>query len=219
MPEFVPNFEAIAGSILTPSLCIEQKFPLRQAQSSKTRRFLINMGISGLALGTGAYFVAPIAFTLSKQSAETSFGFLHVFPLAPAAEFVLGFLAMDLTFYYWHRANHSIPSFWRFHNVHHVDPDLDVSTSFRFHFGKVLYWSWTSRGWLGGIRALAQWTVSSSCSSGRRGSSGAALHSSGPRLGAILHLSFMVGAVLHSSSDAVLHLGMTPRSQSCLRVR
>jgi sterol desaturase/sphingolipid hydroxylase (fatty acid hydroxylase superfamily) len=28
--------------------------------------------------------------------------------------------------------------FWRFHNVHHVDPDLDVSTSFRFHFGEVL---------------------------------------------------------------------------------
>ena len=46
---------------------------------------------------------------------------------------------MDLTFYYWHRANHAFRFFWRFHNVHHVDPDLDVSTSFRFHFGEVLY--------------------------------------------------------------------------------
>jgi sterol desaturase/sphingolipid hydroxylase (fatty acid hydroxylase superfamily) len=26
---------------------------------------------------------------------------------------------------------------WRFHNVHHIDPDLDVSTAFRFHFGEI----------------------------------------------------------------------------------
>jgi sterol desaturase/sphingolipid hydroxylase (fatty acid hydroxylase superfamily) len=28
---------------------------------------------------------------------------------------------------------------WRFHNVHHADPDLDISTSFRFHCGEILY--------------------------------------------------------------------------------
>jgi len=28
---------------------------------------------------------------------------------------------------------------WRFHNVHHIDPDLDVSTSFRFHFVEIAY--------------------------------------------------------------------------------
>ena len=46
---------------------------------------------------------------------------------------------MDLTFYYWHRLNHLRPLLWRFHNVHHVDPDMDVTTSFRFHLGEVLY--------------------------------------------------------------------------------
>ncbi len=44
---------------------------------------------------------------------------------------------MDLAFYYWHIVNHRIPFLWRFHNVHHIDPDLDVSTGFRFHFGEV----------------------------------------------------------------------------------
>src|SRR5262249_18240245 len=34
--------------------------------------------------------------------------------------------------------NHKIPWLWRFHNVHHIDPDLDVTTGFRFHFGEVL---------------------------------------------------------------------------------
>jgi sterol desaturase/sphingolipid hydroxylase (fatty acid hydroxylase superfamily) len=34
-------------------------------------------------------------------------------------------------------ANHRIPFLWRFHNVHHIDPELDVSTAFRFHCGEV----------------------------------------------------------------------------------
>jgi sterol desaturase/sphingolipid hydroxylase (fatty acid hydroxylase superfamily) len=50
---------------------------------------------------------------------------------------VLSFLLMDLMFYYWHLANHRVPLLWRFHNVHHIDPDLDVSTAFRFHFGEI----------------------------------------------------------------------------------
>jgi sterol desaturase/sphingolipid hydroxylase (fatty acid hydroxylase superfamily) len=32
-----------------------------------------------------------------------------------------------------------VPFLWRFHNVHHCDPDLDVSTGFRFHFGEVAF--------------------------------------------------------------------------------
>ena len=44
-----------------------------------------------------------------------------------------------LSFYYWHILNHKFPFFWRFHKVHHFDPDLDVSTGFRFHFGEVFF--------------------------------------------------------------------------------
>jgi sterol desaturase/sphingolipid hydroxylase (fatty acid hydroxylase superfamily) len=62
---------------------------------------------------------------------------LGIVPLSPAVQFGLGFLLMDLSFYYWHVANHRLPFLWRFHNVHHFDPDLDVSTAVRFHFGEV----------------------------------------------------------------------------------
>ncbi|HEY2920996.1 MAG TPA: sterol desaturase family protein [Candidatus Binatia bacterium] len=82
---------------------------------------------------------APIAIGLVARSSEKPFGLLQIIPLPSAVEFILGFLLLDFTFYYWHRANHVFPFFWRFHNVHHVDPDLDVSTSFRFHFGEVLF--------------------------------------------------------------------------------
>jgi sterol desaturase/sphingolipid hydroxylase (fatty acid hydroxylase superfamily) len=143
MSEIVPNFETLAGGVLAgvyaALLIVETLFPLREAKRSKPKRFLINVGLSGLALGTGAYIVAPVALALAMRAAETSFGLLNALSLPPTLKFILGFLAMDLTFYYWHRANHFFPVFWRFHNVHHVDQDLDVSTSLRFHFGEVFY--------------------------------------------------------------------------------
>jgi sterol desaturase/sphingolipid hydroxylase (fatty acid hydroxylase superfamily) len=67
-----------------------------------------------------------------------AFGLLHLVALPAAVRFALAFLLMDLTFYYWHLANHKLPVLWRFHNVHHIDPDLDVSTALRFHLGEVL---------------------------------------------------------------------------------
>ena len=143
MPDFVLKFKiaisVIVIAVFLALLILETRFSLRQGKRSKKKRFLINVGVSALALATGAYVVAPVAISLASWTSESPFGLLRLLSLPFTAEFILGFLLMDLTFYYWHRANHSIPFFWRFHNVHHVDPDLDVSTSFRFHFGEVLY--------------------------------------------------------------------------------
>jgi sterol desaturase/sphingolipid hydroxylase (fatty acid hydroxylase superfamily) len=143
MSEFVPTFETLAGGVLAAVyvalLIVETQFPLREAKRPKAKRFLVNIGLSGLALLTGSYIVVPVALALATRSAETSFGLLNMLSLPATAKFVLEFLAMDLTFYYWHRANHVFAIFWRFHNVHHVDQDLDVSTSWRFHVGEVLY--------------------------------------------------------------------------------
>jgi sterol desaturase/sphingolipid hydroxylase (fatty acid hydroxylase superfamily) len=46
---------------------------------------------------------------------------------------------MDYAYWWWHWANHMVPVFWRFHNVHHTDLDLDVSTAARFHFGEMIF--------------------------------------------------------------------------------
>jgi sterol desaturase/sphingolipid hydroxylase (fatty acid hydroxylase superfamily) len=51
---------------------------------------------------------------------------------------MLAFLLLDYTNYLWHQLNHRIPWLWRFHNVHHTDLDMDVSTAWRFHVGEVL---------------------------------------------------------------------------------
>src|SRR5207237_1274944 len=55
------------------------------------------------------------------------------------ARAIVTFLLMDYAYWWWHWANHMIPLFWRFHNVHHTDLDLDVSTAARFHFGEMVF--------------------------------------------------------------------------------
>lgn len=50
----------------------------------------------------------------------------------------LDLLLLDFWIYWWHRANHAVPLFWRFHEVHHLDRFLDATSAVRFHFGEVL---------------------------------------------------------------------------------
>ena len=54
------------------------------------------------------------------------------------ATLVLDLLILDLWIYGWHRMNHRVAFFWRFHQVHHLDQQLDASSALRFHFGEVV---------------------------------------------------------------------------------
>lgn len=48
-------------------------------------------------------------------------------------------LLLDAWTYVWHRLNHEIPFFWRFHRVHHADAQMDVTTASRFHVGEIFF--------------------------------------------------------------------------------
>ncbi|GAB5471563.1 MAG: hypothetical protein Kilf2KO_45930 [Rhodospirillales bacterium] len=51
---------------------------------------------------------------------------------------LLDLLILDCLIYWWHRANHTLPLLWRFHQVHHLDRTLDTTSALRFHPGEVL---------------------------------------------------------------------------------
>ncbi len=121
-------------------LVLETRRPLRRRKRWRGQRFLVNYCLTALAFAAGTLVVRPAALGLAFWAQDHAFGLLPLLlPRSPWAQAGLGILWLDLTFYYWHRFNHLRPLLWRFHNVHHVDPDLDVTTSFRFHFGEVLY--------------------------------------------------------------------------------
>lgn len=117
----------------------EFRYPLRRRKRDLKPRWARNVAVTGLSYAVGSAVVRPVALGLAAWNQAHSFGLLAWVPLPFWLQFALGFLLMDLTFYWWHRANHIYPLLWRFHNVHHVDPDLDVTTSFRFHFVETFY--------------------------------------------------------------------------------
>jgi hypothetical protein len=53
-------------------------------------------------------------------------------------ELPIALILLDYLLYLWHVAFHKAPFLWRFHQVHHVDLDMDASTAIRFHFGEMV---------------------------------------------------------------------------------
>ncbi len=116
----------------------ERLAPLRRSVRARLPRWGVNLLLSLLVFVAGALLLKPVAATLTVMAARQGTGVLGWLALPPVAAAVLGFLLMDLTFYWWHRINHQLPLLWRLHSVHHLDPDLDITTSFRFHAGEII---------------------------------------------------------------------------------
>lgn len=66
------------------------------------------------------------------------FGLLRWAPVPLWGASILGLVLFDLWMYVWHRINHEVRFFWRFHRMHHSDREMDASTGVRFHPGEIL---------------------------------------------------------------------------------
>ncbi len=117
----------------------ERVRPLRTPKRGLRRRLWTNAWTSAGAFAAGRLAVVPAALALARWNQESGVGLLARLSLPLPAAVLAGVVLMDLTFYWWHRANHRVGLLWRFHCAHHIDPDLDTTTSFRFHPGEVLY--------------------------------------------------------------------------------
>ncbi|MFW5740126.1 MAG: sterol desaturase family protein [Myxococcota bacterium] len=118
---------------------LERLAPLRARRRSVWPRVLVNMGVALSALVVALGLILPAVSALLAWTEASRFGVLQWFDLPASVELVFGFLLLDVAYYGWHRANHAVPLLWRFHAAHHIDPDLDVTTATRFHFGEMLF--------------------------------------------------------------------------------
>lgn len=118
---------------------IERYYPLRKAKGRLSSRLLVNAVVSALAVAAALLVVRPVALGVLQLVSQKEWGVMQVLPGNGAIQAIATFMLLDLSFYYWHRANHAWPLLWRFHNTHHIDPDLDVSTAVRFHFVEIVF--------------------------------------------------------------------------------
>lgn len=130
---FVPVISAGAFSLL---FVMERVASLRR-QSRSLQQLFCNGVLTAALLLSSWIFVRPAVKAAFSWIEMEQVGLLRWLTLPDWLNAVAGFALLDLSFYYWHRLNHRIPFLWRFHNVHHVDPELDTSTAFRFHFGEI----------------------------------------------------------------------------------
>jgi sterol desaturase/sphingolipid hydroxylase (fatty acid hydroxylase superfamily) len=122
----------IFGSLLIVALA-ELLRPRRRREFPALRRRLGNIGIWLVNVVLAAFvFASPATF---RPQLAGAFGLaLPSWPIADAAvSFVAAFLLLDLMHYAVHRWQHAAPFLWRFHALHHSDPDVDVTTSVRHH--------------------------------------------------------------------------------------
>lgn len=81
----------------------------------------------GMLVYRGSLVMVAVTFNHSK------YGLLNKPWLPLALRCIIAFVLLDLLAYAVHRAFHAVPLLWRVHQVHHSDPDLDLSTGFRNH--------------------------------------------------------------------------------------
>jgi sterol desaturase/sphingolipid hydroxylase (fatty acid hydroxylase superfamily) len=107
--------------------------PRRRREFPALRRRLGNIGFWILNLVLVTFIFEPPARFRPAFEAVTGVNFPS-WPIFNAAlSFLAGFLLLDLMRYLVHRCQHAVPFLWRFHALHHSDPDVDVTTSVRHH--------------------------------------------------------------------------------------
>lgn len=136
---FIDSLAVIFAVVVVALLFIQWKWPLRRQHFSTIRRWIRNWIVAVPSMLASRIILVPIPFVISLWAARQHFGLFNWLPIPPIVATILGVLLYDYAYYWWHMLMHLAPFFWRFHNVHHTDLDMDVTTASRFHLGEVLF--------------------------------------------------------------------------------
>lgn len=161
MPIHNPLLERLGpvfAVVLLALLFIQWKWPLRRQHFPAIRRMVRNAVLAIPGIFVSRLILVPIPFVVSIWASQHQFGLFHWIRLPAVIAVLAGLMLYDYAYYWWHKFMHLAPFFWRFHNVHHTDLDMDVSTASRFHLGEVLF-SIFFRVAVVGALGLSIWTL------------------------------------------------------------
>lgn len=122
---FLAAFAIMAG--------LEWMLPKRDLVQPKGRRWFTNWSIvviDGLLVRL-VMPMLPIALAFYAQA--RGWGLLNWLDLSGWLSVLIAFVVLDFAIWLQHLISHVVPIFWRLHQMHHADRDIDVSTALRFH--------------------------------------------------------------------------------------
>lgn len=107
--------------------------PKRRLTQTRRRRWTINFGLEVLSVMLMRFSIGAAAWQTAQWAAAEHIGLFNRLPVPHWLAVVLSLILLDLAIYAQHIASHRWNWFWRLHQIHHSDPDFDVSTAIRFH--------------------------------------------------------------------------------------
>jgi sterol desaturase/sphingolipid hydroxylase (fatty acid hydroxylase superfamily) len=122
---------AITVALMAVAAAIEAFLPLFGRGQSSEGRTRANLSLTAVVFGFNWVLTSITAVVALKLKPA---GILAMFPVPFAVQVVMTVVVLDFM-YGWasHVLLHKIPFLWRAHSVHHSDPFVDVTTSFRTH--------------------------------------------------------------------------------------
>ncbi len=135
--DFVGN--PLLAVVVLVLLFLQWRFPLRRQHFGALRRLVRNYVVSIPGFLIVRFAMLPIPLAVAVWAQHRHLGLLNWLGLPGWVAAVAAFVLMDYAYWWWHWANHMVLLFWRFHNVHHTDLDMDVTTAARFHFGEMFF--------------------------------------------------------------------------------
>lgn len=162
----IPPFDFVVFPLMLLAfgllLWAQARSPLRRQRFRAVRRVVRNVGVSVPMFVFFRLLLVPVPLLTARWAEQHDVGLLHwLLPETGGWAWVqggLGFLLFDYGYYWWHQATHYWPIFYRFHNVHHTDLDMDVSTAVRFHFSDMIVGT-LFRALVVGLFGIGFWTV------------------------------------------------------------
>lgn len=123
----------VAGAFLL-LFGLEHISPAVTAGLHPLRRIIKNLSFWPINIGLSLAVILPISYYAAQHAPWERPTWLSGIP-----GFAFDIILLDLFLFWWHRALHEMPFFWRFHEVHHLDEHLDTTSAIRFHFGEIFF--------------------------------------------------------------------------------
>lgn len=122
-------FVGIIGILAT----LEANFPRRHRRIARAQRWPSNLAVSALNQIFTRLILPVSAIALAMEAQANDWGILGQISLAHSVKIFAAILILDLAIYLQHVVFHAVPILWRFHQMHHADMEVDVTTGVRFH--------------------------------------------------------------------------------------
>lgn len=123
---------ALYFSLLGGLAVAERRWPRRQQNGDRKVRWSTNMLLT--VMNIAIMSILPLSIVSAAYWAEAQdVGLLQHLSLPASLSAAVTLAVRALLSFATHYLMHAVPVLWRIHRVHHLDTELDVSTTVRFH--------------------------------------------------------------------------------------